>query len=157
VTLLATLLALFIFLRAILDLVVSTAAAVAQLALGAIGNRMVGFAAIEAALLARGTLFLAFFLRATAADGFDVPLFATLGTVLILLGAVCGSMLGAAAAMAELWFGTVGCDVASLAAVVTLPLPGLLLGLWFRCLLAAFCSASFLTAYFRNVPNFAAV
>jgi len=160
VTLLPALLTLFIFLRAILDLVVSAAAAVAQLTLGAIRNRMVGFAAVEAALHARGTLFIAFFLLTTAADGFDMALFATLSTLLILLGAVVTSMALAAAALAELRFLAVSCNVAFFSAVVTLPLPGLPLGrLLLRAsfLLATFCSTSFLTAYFRNVPNLAAV
>jgi len=158
VTLLPTLLTLLIFLRTILDLVVSAATAVAQLALGAIRNRMVGFAAIEAALLARGTLFLAFLLRATAANGFDMTLFTALCAIFILLGAVLKGMVGAAAALALLWFLAVRGNVADFAAVVTLPLPGLPLGfLRFGFLLAAFCSTSFLTAYFRDVPNLAAV
>jgi len=157
VTLLATLLALLVFLGTILDLVVSAATTVAQLALGALRNRMVGFAAVEAALHARGTLFLAFLLWATAAYGFDVTRFTALATDLILFGAVCRSMVGAAAALAELGFGTVGCDVAFLPAVVTLPRPGLLLGLLFCSRLVACRSTSFLAAYFRDVPNLAAV
>jgi len=124
VALLATLVALFVFLGAVLDLVVGAAAAITQLTLGALRNRMANFATIETALLTWGTLFVAFFLLATATNSFDMALFTALRTLIILLGAVFPGMVGAAAAFAHLRFRAVRHSVAGFTTIVTLPLLG---------------------------------
>jgi len=161
----ATLAALFVFLGAVLDLVVGAAAAVAQLALGAHRDWMALFAAIEAALRTWGAVFVAFFLLATAANGFDVALSTALRTIIILLGAVFTSMVGAAAAFAQLrrcavCYSMTGFAAVEAALLTRLASLSLLLRpeFWASFLLVLRSSTTtFLTAYLRNVPHLAAV
>jgi len=162
----ATLAALFVFLGTVLDLVVGAAAAVAQLALGALRDWMALFAAIEAALRTWGAVFVAFFLLATAANGFDVALSTALRTIIILLGAVFTSMVGAAAAFAQLrrcavCYSMTGFAAVEAALLTRLASLSLLLRpeFWasFLLVLRASSTTTGLTAYLRNVPHLAAV
>jgi len=117
VALLATLFALLVLLGAILDLVVSAAAAIAQLTLLAIRHCMARLSAIEASLLAWWAILVTFLL---AADVLDMALLATLRTVIILLRAIVTFMVSAAAALALLRGCAVRHGMACLTAIVTL-------------------------------------
>jgi len=122
VALLVTLATLFVLLGAILDLVVGAAAAIAQLTLGAIRNRMARLATVEAALLAWWTVLVAFLLLTATANGLDMALLTTLRAVIVLLGASVTIVVNTAAALAFLWLGAVRNTVACTTAIETLAL-----------------------------------
>jgi len=114
---LATIFALLVLLGAILDLVVSTAAAIAQLTLLAIRNCMARLSTIEASLLAWWAILVTFLL---AADLFNVALLATLRTLIILLRASVTFMVSASAALACLRGCAVRHGMACLTTIVAL-------------------------------------
>jgi len=103
VALLVTLRALLILFRAIFDLMVRTAAAVAQFAGSAFCDCVTGLPAIKATLLALRAFLIALLLVSGAALFCDVALLTALLTSLVLLGALLAIVISAATAVAELW------------------------------------------------------